>query len=135
MDIVIMEYMGSSMGEVFLGVKFTAAVFIIGQIINLMEICFYVKLFRFLYSHNQSMVATVSANELGRRRKGNVTNLTGQAITFLVETSTVITVQVFLVAKQPMLEPAGFPAYLTLLLTLVNLAQFSASPELRRHYL
>ena len=86
---------------------------------------------RYIFEHNKTMNATVSKDELQRRRRGNIITLSGQASTFVLETIGTLTCQFMI---RGFFEPASFSCMLVVMTALLSASHVFSSPELRRYF-
>ena len=54
----------------------------LGVVLVLLQLYFYLSIFKFLSDHDQSMTNILPANTIAKRRRQNVVNLTGNMLTF-----------------------------------------------------
>ena len=136
MEGIIMAYDGVTKETLDFGFKLTKAVYVLGQLLIICELACYIYLFCYVHQHNSTMGTTVSPDELRRRHKGNVINLTGQAMVFALETVLVVSMHVLMQMKNNSLfPPASFSVLLIGVASLIHMSYITGSPEIRRHYL
>ena len=115
-----------------IGKSIVLAIAILLQMASVMEVGCYIEIYRKLYQHDTTVAKKVCPSTLRSRRKRNITNLSGQVISFAIEFTTGILINSMLAFES---HASLFPIYLSIASTLVSMSQFFTSGELRRHYL
>ena len=106
----------------------------IGQACILLEFACYIAIYWSLREQNRSFFQIVQEDVLKKRAKKNAITLTGQAISFIVEVTTTIFVQLWLHfgSVGGFFEPGAVPIVLLVTMAGITSAQVLTSPELRR---
>ena len=133
MEAIALKYDGVDDETLDFGLKLTKLSFALAQLVIIAELVCYIYLFCYIRKHNRTMLNTVSHEELRRRHRGNVINMSGQAMVFTFETLLVAAMQILLhIENNQFFPPASFSSLLIGTAAMINIAYVAASPELRR---
>ncbi len=104
------------------------------QAFVILEFVFYVVLFFSLREKNKSFFKIVQQDVLEKRAKKNTITFTGQAITFIVEVTYIILMQLLIQFGKVggFFEPGILPCCMMAAMAIITSSQILASPELRR---
>ena len=143
MDMIIQKASGASEWTISVGMKFMNTWFICGQIFVLVEMSIYIILFHYFHTHNVSIKKEkqglgLSPDTIKGRKKQNVITLSGQSISFIVETVAVTIGQLIIFFHNT--HNTQFPdgslaaSFILPFSAVLTGTFFVASPELRRFY-
>ena len=107
------------------------------QVFVIIELFMYLTIFHHLYIYNNKGVSGLSADTINKRKRQNVISLTGQCISFVVETIVGLVTQfiMFFHASSSFADESLFVPVVLIGMALVTITEFISSPELRRFYL
>ena len=103
-----------------------------------MEIAMYIILYLKIRINDEAMIGPVPIEKVRLRHKRSAINLTGQIVSFVVETLITLIIQIFLhkiLAHGATFGITAFPCYMVVSSGINSIAQFVSSPEMRRFYL
>ncbi len=130
---IIREYeTGDQAAKQGLGVQ--TGILAILLVLLIVEVACYFVIFCDCIKQNKSMVGKLNATTIKSRNKTNAITMTGQVLTFLMESSAFVTIAAILNYSNLNLEPASFPMFLSFITALTSVTLLMASPELKRHY-
>ena len=144
MDMIIQKASGaSSEWSISVGMKFVNTWFICGQMFVLVEMSIYIILFRHFYTHNvllkkEKQGLGLHPDTIKKRKKQNVITLSGQSVSFVVETIAVTIGQLLIFFHKS--HDSQFPdgslasSFIIPFSATLTVTFFVASPELRRFY-
>jgi len=120
--------------EIQYGKEIIHAVILFAQSFVILEFVCYLVIYRSLGEKNKSLLNIVQEDVLRTRAKKNTITLTGQAITFVVEVTYSILMQVMLHfgTLGGFFEPGALPCFAVFVMGAVTASQVLSSPELRR---
>ena len=104
----------------------------------LIEAAMNIILYKKLYLNDEAMIGPLPIEKIQLRHKCSAINLTGQIIAFIVETIVQLLTQVFLhsiFAQNSTYGITAYPCYIIITSSIVSIAQFVSSPEMKRFYL
>ena len=143
MDMIIQKASGaSSEWSISVGMKFVNTWFICGQMFVLVEMSIYIILFRHFYTDNvkkEQKGLGLPPDTIKKRKKQNVITLSGQSVSFVVETIAV-TIGQLLIFFHKSSHDSQFPdgslasSFIIPFSATLTITFFVASPELRRFY-
>lgn len=135
METTIRKYEGVAQETLDYGAMLTKMTVLGAQATILCEMSCYIYLYCYLFKHDRGMASTVSRTELRRRQIGNAINLSGQAISFAIETLILTLTQILLLmGNSRYMPPASFICMMIVVAAVNNVSLFVSSPELRRTY-
>ena len=131
---VISEANGQDIQIIHLGQSLVLAGNIVLQLLILLELGCYIRIYVSLYQTDEKVKMSLTKKAFQSRRKKNVITLSGQIISFIMETflSTIVTL---LYTQNSIFEESSFPLSIVMTSSVVAVANILTSPELKRYYL
>ena len=130
---VIQSYNGLSSDDINLGPFLIQMSILIAQIQILTELGIYIVIFWTLYNANQTPKLGLTKDTINKRNRKNVITLSGQVISFFIETLCAI-IMSSLYSGFELVEPAAVTPMLVIASSIISVSQIVTSPELRQFY-
>ena len=131
-----MESFGMPLGNIEFRRKLLSTILLLARVFALVEICCYCAIFYQIFKNNKLNRANLPKKEITSRKNKNVVTLTGQVVSFIMESFTLMIVQVVSRSsnESKLVETSFSPIYLIIAVTVISISYFFSSHELKRHY-
>ena len=136
MEHALTESSGIPPEDIKFGMKLLSFVILLGLVFFILETCCYSAIFYLIFNHNTLNRANLPMKEINKRKHKNVVTLSGQLVSFIVESLVAITIQLMFrfSNEEKIVETSFFPIYVSIGTTAVSMSYYFSSHELKSYY-
>lgn len=136
MGYILREASGQSIDNIKFGIRLIFSVNLIAQCCIIFELYCYISIYITMYKSDEKHKSVLSKETLTYRKKRNAITLSGQVVSFVIETILSLVVSLLLQFNPfpGFMEEPLFPILTFVSSAVVASAQILTSPELKRHY-